>query len=128
VLTHALRALAIPTLFLAAAGCGSSSSTGGGATPATIPSGASVIHAVADATGTSGKFNPDPATAKVGQAVAWSFEDANNQHTATADDGSFDSGTESQGAVFTHTFTAAGTFKYHCTLHADMKGTLTVSQ
>ena len=49
-------------------------------------------------------------------------------HTVTADDKSFDSGIVNGGA--TGTFTAprkAGTYPYHCTVHSNMTGTLTVS-
>jgi len=47
-------------------------------------------------------------------------------HTVTADDGSFDAVVKGGESV---TFTApakAGTYSYHCTYHANMKGQLTV--
>ena len=44
-------------------------------------------------------------------------------HTATADDGSFDTGTIGNGASETVTFSTAGTFAYHCTIHPAMTGT-----
>jgi plastocyanin len=47
-------------------------------------------------------------------------------HTWTADDGGWDSGSLAQGASSTHTFTTAGTFAYHCAIHASMKGTVVV--
>jgi plastocyanin len=74
-----------------------------------------------------GKYVPDPATAKVGNTVKWTFDDDQNPHTVTADDGSFDSGSKSKGDTFVHKFDKAGTFAYHCTLHANMKGKITVS-
>src|SRR5690606_33036629 len=53
-------------------------------------------------------------TVSVGDTVSWTNRDA-IPHTATASDGSFDSGT--LGATpFTHTFTAAGTFEYVCAI------------
>jgi len=42
------------------------------------------------------------------------------QHTATAVDGSFDSGPIAAGASGSITFTKAGTFQYHCTIHSFM--------
>jgi len=47
-------------------------------------------------------------------------------HTWTADDGSWRSGDLATGATFRHTFAAAGTFTYHCEIHASMKGTVNV--
>ena len=35
---------------------------------------------------------------------------------------SFDSGNTAVGATFSQTFSQAGTFKYHCTIHAAMTG------
>jgi len=37
----------------------------------------------------SGKYDPSPATAKVGNIVEWDFnDDQNSPHTVTSDDGS----------------------------------------
>ncbi|HEX7290611.1 MAG TPA: plastocyanin/azurin family copper-binding protein, partial [Conexibacter sp.] len=55
----------------------------------------------------------------------WTNADAAS-HTATADDGSFDTGTLAQGRSGSHAFTSAGTFAYHCTIHPSMHGTVTV--
>ena len=49
-----------------------------------------------------------------------------SQHTVTADDGSFDVTVDSGKDA---TFTApdkAGKYKFHCNIHTQMKGTLTV--
>jgi plastocyanin len=59
--------------------------------------------------------------------VKWSFEDDASPHTVTAEDGSFDSQQKCKGDTFTFKFDKAGTFAYHCNLHANMKGTITVS-
>jgi plastocyanin len=78
-----------------------------------------------------GKFVPNPANAHVGGSVKWVFDDdQGGPHTATADDGSFDSAakvTGNKGDVFSFTFTKTGSFAYHCNYHANMKGTVTVS-
>lgn len=111
--------------------CGSASSSGGGrsptASPSPVPSGAAVAKVVPDAS-TVGAFDPTNITAKAGQPVAWEFDDQSNAHTVTADDGSFDSGTQNAGYVFVHTFSKPGTYQYHCSLHSGMVGTVTVTQ
>lgn len=70
-------------------------------------------------------FSPSTITVKVGDSVTWTNQDS-TAHTATADDGSFDTGVLSQGASKTVTFSKAGTFPYHCSMHPYMKGTVVV--
>jgi plastocyanin len=73
-------------------------------------------------------FSPATITVKKGTTVTWTNNDT-TAHTVTADSGNaFDSGTMEQGKTFSHTFDSAGTFKYHCTLHSDMHGTVTVTE
>jgi plastocyanin len=47
-------------------------------------------------------------------------------HTSTANGGAWNSGTMAPGASFSTTFSSAGTFQYHCTIHPGMVGTVTV--
>jgi len=47
-------------------------------------------------------------------------------HTVTADDNSFDSGNIGAGGSYSRTFSVAGTFNYHCTIHAGMNGKVVV--
>jgi plastocyanin len=61
-----------------------------------------------------------------GQTVTWT-NTGTQQHTVTADDNSFDSGTIDLGATFNLGFSDPGTYAYHCTPHPWMKGTITVS-
>jgi plastocyanin len=61
----------------------------------------------------------------VNNTVTWTNHDP-VAHTVTADGGSFDSGTISSGGTFSHTFTAAGAYSYHCSIHTYMKGTVIV--
>jgi plastocyanin len=70
-------------------------------------------------------FRPSAITAQVGDTISWTNADA-APHTATADDGSFDTGTLDRDGSGAHTFTRAGTFAYHCTIHPSMRGTVTV--
>jgi plastocyanin len=72
------------------------------------------------------EFNPAAISAKVGQAIAFSntgFE----PHNATLDAGGCATATlqtnNSDGLVFT----AAGTYPFHCTVHTQMHGTITVT-
>lgn len=70
-------------------------------------------------------YQPDPVVVQVGGKVIWQNEDA-APHTATADDGSFDTGTIEKGKIGSETFKEAGTFAYHCTIHPTMHGTVEV--
>jgi len=76
----------------------------------------------------SQSFSPNPGTIRVGQRVAWLNADS-VAHTATANGGSFNTGILAPGSTSAAiTITAAGSFGYHCTLHPEMVGTLTVNQ
>ena len=116
---------------LVLAACGSSSGGGGGSscTPSggsTSGSGASTVKIVSDPD-TVGKFDPATLTVTAGQSVEWDFADSSGTpHTVTADDSSFDSCSQTSGK-FVVTFSKAGDVKYHCTLHAQMLGTVKVS-
>lgn len=64
---------------------------------------------------------------KVGATITFVNEDA-FAHTATSDDGStFDSQSlKPSGGTFKFTVSKAGTFTYACTIHPDMKASITV--
>jgi plastocyanin len=71
-------------------------------------------------------FNPSPLTVSLGTAVTWTNND-NTGHTVTEGNPSgitpangFDSGILAPGKTFTHTFAAAGSIQYYCTLHPTM--------
>jgi len=70
-------------------------------------------------------YGPDPVTVQTGGKVIWQNEDA-APHTATADDGSFDTGTIEQGKIASETFKRAGTYPYFCEIHPTMHGTVEV--
>lgn len=71
-------------------------------------------------------YVPASVSISQGDTVRWTNQDAVT-HTVTSDDGLFDSGDLDQGDTFTQVFQNAGTFKYHCTIHASMKGTVLVT-
>lgn len=70
-------------------------------------------------------FVPPTTTIKVGDTVTWTNRDAIS-HTSTSDTGTWDTGVITAGAARSFTFTSAGTFAYHCSIHAFMHGTIVV--
>jgi plastocyanin len=70
-------------------------------------------------------YDPDPVTIEEGGKVIWINEDS-APHTATADDGGFDTGTLEEGKLKSETFKEAGTYPYICTIHPEMEGTVEV--
>src|SRR5262245_43770246 len=74
-------------------------------------------------------FQPTPRTIPLGTTVVWTNQDT-APHTATSDPGSaftFDTGMLQKGQAGRVTFTMAGTFAYHCTVHPNMHGSITVT-
>jgi alcohol dehydrogenase (cytochrome c) len=71
-------------------------------------------------------YIPRNARVAAGSQVSWINKDI-VQHTATADDGSFDSGLISPGQKATITVDSQGTKRYHCLPHPWMTATLLVS-
>lgn len=117
-----MRRLAIATtvaaLVLLGAACGGddsgdggSADTGGGGGEATIT--------IADSDFGS------PRTATAGEAVTVENTDGIS-HTVTADDGAFDTGTISGGDTAEFTVDEPGDYPFHCEIHPNMEGTLTV--
>ena len=70
-------------------------------------------------------FSPQSVTVKVGDTVTWANSDAQG-HTASADNGAWDTGTISGNSSKSVTMTTAGTFAYHCKIHESMTATLVV--
>lgn len=72
-------------------------------------------------------FSPPLVTVVRGQSVVWTNSDTTS-HTTTSDtQGIWDSGVLVRGLTFTYTFTTAGTYTYHCTIHKTlMIGTVVV--
>ena len=127
----AIAASALLTLALAA--CGSSASPAPSAAgPDTAPSAAAGACTESSATGTVAvsikgfAFNPADIQAKVGDIIQFTNDDTTG-HTATVDDGSCTTPTIAASAADGLTFSAAGTYPFHCAIHSSMKGTITVS-
>jgi plastocyanin len=70
-------------------------------------------------------YDPEPVQVETGGKVIWQNEDS-APHTATADDGSFDTGTLEEGKLKSESFKEAGTYTYFCEIHPTMHGTVEV--
>lgn len=126
------------------AACGGGGLYGGGSTatptattaPATGATGTATSAATPTPTGTAAvsgaatkvsiknfAFNPASVTIKAGDTVEWTNDDSTT-HTVTGTD--FDSGDLAPGSTFSHQFTSAGTFDYHCSIHTFMTGSVVV--
>jgi plastocyanin len=94
--------------------------------PRTVP--VADVHAAASSGVTikNFAFSPGTTSVSVGDTITWTNQDS-APHTATASDGSFDTGILQKGKSGSHTFTKAGTFAYICSVHPSMKGTVTVA-
>lgn len=120
-----------------AAGCGGDDSdgdNGGAAAPAeTQEQPAPEAEEPADSGGSGPqvsmkdiKFDPETLTIKPGQTVTWTNDDSLG-HDVTGDDfKSGDPGAMESGDTYQHAFKKAGTFKYVCSVHPGMDGTIEV--
>lgn len=129
--TRAVLVVSLVVLSVVLAACGSSAAT---QAPTTAPTTAPADSPAAAPAGGGGgnavtiqnfAFGPATLDVAVGTTVTWTNQDSTS-HTATADDGSFDSKPIAAGATFSQTFSTAGTFTYHCSIHSSMTGTITV--
>lgn len=73
-------------------------------------------------------FNPSDITVKNGTTVTWTNKDS-VAHTVTETDNlnGPDSGTVNPGSSYSFTFSKTGTYHYHCAIHTQMLGTVTVT-
>jgi plastocyanin len=108
----------IALLLAACGGGGGGSATSSGSSTQTAAAGSTI-------TISNFKFSPPTVTVKPGAGVIVTNEDGAT-HTASADDGSFDTGNLAQGQSRTISVTKSGTYSYHCAIHPYMHGTLVV--
>jgi plastocyanin len=129
-----LLTAALVALSLGLAACGSGGSDSSSTESETAPAGETTESEPAPS-GEASKsekvqiveftYEPDPVVVQAGGKVIWQNEDT-APHTATADDGSFDTGTIDKGKIGSATFKEAGTFTYFCEIHPTMHGTVEV--
>ena len=114
------------------AGCGGSSfnsptSPSPTPTPGPTPGGTADLTITIIGMDGDQSYSPAPATVAVGQTVAF-FNADSIVHTATADNGAFNTGNIAPGATSAPiTMSAAGSYNYHCAIHPTMTGTLNVT-
>lgn len=129
-------------LLLAACSSGAATSAPASAAPSAAPSVEASMEASAPAAGAACApsseaggvavaiedftFNPADITASVGQTITFSNSDS-APHTATLDDDTCTTPNISQGGSDGLVFNAAGTYPFHCNVHPNMKGTITIS-
>jgi plastocyanin len=114
--------MALLLLVAALAGCGGDDDGGASASSSACAGDAVVIKMV------DIKFDPEQATAAVGQPVCWENEDGVD-HNAVANSGaSFKSELFGKGQTFTTKIDTPGTVKYECTVHPGMTGEITVER
>ena len=70
-------------------------------------------------------FGPLSLTVAKGTTVTWRNDDG-VAHTATSDSGDWDTGNIPPGGSKSVTFSTAGSFNYHCTVHPMMTGKIVV--
>jgi plastocyanin len=118
-----MRTMALLAILLAATGACGGDSGGGHTGPPdpTPPAGSNTV------TVGNNFFTPTSLTIATGATVTWQWASGAVTHNVTFDDG-VHSEDQSSGS-FARTFSAAGTFPYHCTIHGAqaMHGTVTVS-
>lgn len=104
------------------AGCSSSQAPATAATPQPLPGGGNTV------TIKNFAFDPGLLTVKTGTTVTWTNQDS-APHIIVSDTGSpvpFSSDSLPKGASYSFTFTQAGTYTYHCSIHPSMTGTIVV--
>jgi plastocyanin len=73
-------------------------------------------------------FNPASVSVPAGTTVTWTNRDR-DPHTVTTDTpGGPSSGQLQQGQSYNFTFNNTGTFNYHCSIHPQMKASVSVTQ
>jgi plastocyanin len=73
-------------------------------------------------------FSPGTVTVSAGDTVTWTNNDAGVPHTVSSDSGSeLASGQLASGASYQKTFSAAGSYVYHCDIHPSMTGLVVVT-
>jgi plastocyanin len=122
---RARLALLLALLVLGVTACGEDDNAGGGGAQG-ASSGACPSDGVTIAMKNI-KFDPEKASAKVGETVCWVNEDSVD-HNAVANEGAdFKSELFGKGKTFSTEIDTAGTVKDECTIHPGMVGEIDVT-
>ena len=120
-------------LMLGLVACGGSTTSGSSSnsSPASVSVGTAAVSlgTAAVRISATGQLTFDPAmqTAHVGDIIQWT-NTGSVMHTITFDtQPSLSDPTLQPGATWEVKFTTAGTYQYHCSIHAGMVGTIVVS-
>jgi plastocyanin len=73
-------------------------------------------------------FSPANITVKKGATVTWTNKDSANHSIISDTSNGPSSSLFGQGQTYSFTFNTAGTFNYHCGVHPDMTGKVTVTE
>ena len=134
---------ALFTVPLGLAGCGGDSPTGTQNPPPPAMTQNDINIVVGASQLTTAAFNPNPKVVSLGSGsgvtVRWVNKDISNGgdyttgtatiHNIASDTGAFPASASLGGnATYSATLTAPGDYPYHCTIHPDMVGTITVGQ
>jgi plastocyanin len=131
-IVRGFAAFAIAAAMAACSGGGTATTgpvatTGGAATQAASVCADSTAATTVDATVADFKWS-QPINAKVGDVITWTNSDSAS-HKVGLDDGSCTMGSNiaGSGGKASLVFNKAGTYPFHCTIHSNMKGTITIS-
>jgi plastocyanin len=140
---RAFRLLLRPVLVSIVAGCSSNTTgtTGNNSPPPTANPTSDIGITIGAETKTTTAFNPNPKTLALGSGtsvtIRWINQDISGgdytmgtavAHQITSDNAAFAMGPVLGGnATYSITLSAPGTYNYHCNIHPNMVGTISVT-
>ncbi len=130
---RALSIFALALILVAPAACGDGERTDGvaGATSADVAGTSGGSPATSDPTEvhviiSEFAFDPPSVSVTPGSTIVFENKD-DSDHTATASDGSFNTGTIARGTSKSVVVDQSGSFAYRCSFHPFMKGVVKVT-
>jgi plastocyanin len=128
-MTKLAATLSISLAFaVVAVGCGGGDDNGGGggSSKSTTPSSGVSSTKPQSVVMKNIQFDPKKLTVPPGATVKWTNEDIASHDVTGSGFKSGASGGLNTGDTYSHTFNRMGTFKYRCTIHPGMEGTVVV--